>query len=318
VKPGGLPSASFKIKLQLYVACGVYCNTGGHWGNSASQSPLKVKSIPARLIGLSVASLLVTLHSVPAQEEPELEPEPTGTSIIDRSPFIPAGWTPPRSNRKAATRVAQSGNYEFRGVYQLGGKYRFLVSEPKSRDGSWVELDTAYEDYEVKGYDADSMTLTLNIGGRSQELVLADLEANPTPMPVSGQVRQAAPATANGTANKPPQQVRRTVRPSRTTAENTNAQSNDRPPPPQWLQDLRQRVADRRSSGEDNTGQNIAGSIGGSGRQGPPGPPPDFEPPTPPPDFTPPPPPSDLSVPEPPPEIMRQIENSLTGAGTSP
>jgi len=260
---------------------------------------------PAGLIttGLLLAGQLCVIPQAHANED-ELAEEASlsGVSILDRSPFIPPGWTPPRQASKAAQQRERPSAYEFRGMYSLRGEYRFLVSEARSRSGSWVSVGEVNDDFEVRAFDADEETLTLLINNREQTLNLADLEANPTPMPVSG---QPSVAEMKREENKPV--ARRTVRPSGPT------RSKSSPPPPAWLQRLREEAAERRAeargAGSVLPPSNINAS---SGPDFTPGPPPTTAPPTPPPNLTGadlPPPPSQ-PPPPPPPEILEKMREA--------
>jgi hypothetical protein len=139
-------------------------------------------------------------------------------------------------------------------------------------------------------------------------LALAQLEANPTPMPVSGQPAATAPAPSPGDGS-----ARRVVQPP--TRPSSRPSAADTPPPPAWLQKLRQEAAERRGGSPALTGTGVANpAVGPSsvGRNIPA--PPTYAPPTPPPNLTAadiPPPPTGMP-PEPPPEIMDQIRQSLS------
>lgn len=276
----------------------------------------------SRPAGLLAAGAIILAAGSAAWAQSSLEPAPTAPTILARSPFIPPDWTPPQANRAKRVQSQSAPGYEFRGVYQIGGEYRFLVSEARSRSGKWVEKGKAYEGYEVRDYDPQTETLTLFFNDKEADIQLAEVEANPTPMPVSGQatVRSAA----NGRDNKP-RTARRTIRPaSRTGSTDTSREKTAAPPPPAWLQKLREEAAKRRAaaaeqaasggsgSGGSNSGMNASGTPGNAPGFTPP-PPPDFIPPSPPPDFTQPTPPPEGLPPEPPPEILEQIQQSISG-----
>ena len=119
-------------------------------------------------------------------------------TIVDRSPFLPPGFTPPQSAQPSPAQRKTSG-YEFRGVYQIGDDYRFLVSERQSKNGKWVRIGGEYEGYEVRKYDPSTETLVLFFNNSENKLQLAELEANPTPTPVSGQVQPTQTAATKPT-----------------------------------------------------------------------------------------------------------------------
>ena len=247
----------------------------------------------------------------------ESEASPTRPSILERSPFLPPDWSPPTQSRPQNRRQEAASAYEFRGVYMLSGEYRFLVSEPRSRSGKWVQAGKSYEGYEVRDYDPQSETLTLYFNNEEHPIQLASLEANPTPMPVSGQSTRAKAA-----GNKSDRPVRRTIRPATRTSSREGGKA---PPPPPWLQKLREEAAKRReqatregtsgsASASGGTDTNASGSFGDPPNFTPP-PPPNFTPPSPPPDINEidiPPPPTE-PPPEPPQEVLDLIKETWSG-----
>ncbi len=245
-----------------------------------------------------------------AQEGPDTESD--GPTILNRSPFIPPDWEPPQTNRSKSVPKKSSTGYEFRGVYQLGNEYRFLISTPRTHNGKWVALEAEYEDYEVRGYDPSSETLTLYYDSKEEELKLAKMDANPTPMAVSGQVRKATARAKDG-----PGPVRRTIRPTSRKA-STSSSDSSAPPPPAWLKKLREEAAERRSQAGRSGGSGGPGGappagIGPSGNPGSANPPPNYTPPSPPQellDLDIPPPPTGLP-PSPPPDVLQKIQDSL-------
>ena len=275
---------------------------------------------------LSLTALAVMSGPVLAQSNAQESTPENAPSILDRSPFLPPGFEPPRSSTQRRTKKPQPRkNYEFRGVYQLAGEYHFLVSEARSRDGDWVSLRNNKPDLdiEVRDYDPRTQKLTVFANNKVEELTLASVEANPTPMPVTGQ-----PKAESASSQKKDKPTRRTIRPTRRSSSSTSDGSP--PPPPAWLQKLRERAAERRAAAAEGSQPNAGntGSVGSSGSGGvrqqggsssglpePPGPPPSGKPPTPKPDFVPPPPPENLEIPEPPPEVKRRILDSLSQGG---
>lgn len=271
---------------------------------------------------LATLVLAAGASHVLAQAPREVAPSRGAPSILDRSPFLPPGFEPPQSStQRRANQPQQRKNYEFRGVYQLAGEYHFLVSEARSRDGDWVNLGNTKQevDFEVRDYDPQTQTLTLFANNKVEELTLASVEANPTPMPVTGQPNVSTKPKQDG--DKKP--VRRTIRPTRRTQSGSNDGSP--PPPPAWLQKLRERAAERRAAAAaqqgGSGGSTSAGSVtnqggpDGSDLPMPPGNPPTGKPPTPKPDFVPPPPPENLEIPEPPPAVKQRILDSLSKGG---
>jgi hypothetical protein len=226
-------------------------------------------------------------------------------SLLEKSPFLPPNFSPPENRASQRETKATSNTYEFKGVYEIGGSYRFLVKAAQASSGKWVESGKEYEEFAVRGFDPETRTLTLFHNQKEELLELAALEANPTPMPISGQPVTASPTT---TAERT---ERRVVRPS--SRPTTSRPGTNTPPPPAWLQKLRSEAAERRSDPGGPSGGPTSGvNPTGSGSQIPA--PPTYKPPTLPPSLTEsdiPPPPTGLP-PEPPPEIMEQIRQSLS------
>ncbi len=184
---------------------------------------------------------------------PASDGQAEGLSLLSRSPFIHPGWSPPGPSAPPVTPARTGAEYEFRGVYQLGDGYRFLVRDKRSGVGKWVEIGKPSEEYEVRGYDPATLTLTLFANGEETALTLARSEAGPTPVTPTVPVRPPAPVTPvphaapAGTAAAQP--MRRPVRPPGGSI----AEAGDRPaapPPPAWLQKLREEAAARRAQAE--------------------------------------------------------------------
>ncbi|MGC9451573.1 MAG: hypothetical protein ACP5I4_09010 [Oceanipulchritudo sp.] len=190
--------------------------------------------------GVWMCLVLVGLPGIAEEEAPSREP-----TIVARSPFIPPGFSPAGETQRAVAQQGTPGNYEFRGVYQLENKYRFLVRDRRSNNGNWVELGQAHEGYEVRSFNPETSTLILFFNNSENELKLRDLEANPTPMPVS----QAA-TTAARKVEPTPRPTRRVIRPASRTAAVTPPERDTGgtpPPPPAWLQKLREESETRRA-----------------------------------------------------------------------
>lgn len=195
----------------------------------------------------------------------------SAATIVERSPFLPANFSPPseRLNPRPSPAAAQRQDYEFRGVYELDGGYQVLISEAKSRSGRWMPVGGSDETIQIQNYDVQSETVKVLINGEPRELQLASIEANPQPVAVArAQTAATLPqrSTAAARATTGPTPVRRTIRPSSTrvapvTAEVPAAASADdsgtsaAPPPPAWLQELRERAAERREAAAEQQTQ---------------------------------------------------------------
>ena len=198
-----------------------------------------------------LAQLILTLTGLGLPICPGLAQENPGQpSLLKRSPFIPPDFTPGQGGPSVTTSPTAQGNFELRGIYQLGKEYRFLVGPAQAGEGDWVQLGKSYEDYEVRRYDSSSETLTLYYNNEETQITLTRVEANPTPIPVSGQVQPAAAAPAPRPSS--PRITRRAIRPvSRTSG------SGDSSPPP-WLEKLREEAAARRAQAAQSRFDNNA------------------------------------------------------------
>ncbi len=240
---------------------------------------------------LTAAILVLPAHGLAQDQDVEAERESTHP-LAQRSPFLPSDFSPPEDRRPAPQRPNQealSNRYEFRGVYQLDGEYRFLISEKRSRDGKWVAENDSNAPYLVQSYDPKSHAITLNHESQTDQLIMERLSPTPEVMPISG-----APVIED------PEEAARSRRPPtrRRTTDATTTQPSPRrapPPPPQWLIERRkQQQQEREARGE------TSGPSSRPPSSPPPGPPPSGPPSTPPPNFIPGPPPD-----TPPPGIPR-------------
>ena len=178
------------------------------------------------------------------------------TTLLDRSPFVPAGFDPSVQTVTTAPVQSATGGYEFRGVYQIGDRYWFLVSEPASQDGNWIELGKSTEELLARSYDPQTRALTLVSNNTEHTLELASVDANPTPIPVKGLVK-----TTTRTPVTAPTPVRRTIRPTTDGTPPAAAIQPERSqatPPPAWLEKLRAEAAERRARGQQEPGNQAA------------------------------------------------------------
>ena len=130
----------------------------------------------AVMIGRSTIVLLITLtiHSSLFSAD----------SLADKSPFLPPGH-----GEKAAEPVAPvqqqgpiSREIEFRGIIQLGGTYQFSIFNKKDQKGYWLKENVSQNGISVRGYDAASSTVVVNMNGRSERLTMMSATDNPLPV----------------------------------------------------------------------------------------------------------------------------------------
>lgn len=187
--------------------------------------------------GLLVLSvLLFSLLTIPATGEP---------SILARSPFLPPDFQPPSERPKPKRpQPGQQTTFEFRGVYQLSGEYRFLVAESRSGEGDWVALNSASDSLEVRNYDPEAQILTIFANNKEEQLELAQLNPETNPMPVAG-LEKPRNTNQNNQKNTP---RRRVIRPTERKPDVSKEVLESKPTTPAWLKKLRERAAQRREA----------------------------------------------------------------------
>lgn len=125
-------------------------------------------------------------------------------SLIENSPFIPEGWTPPAPPTPSSNlNMGQKAAYELRGIESSGGRQSFYVFDRNANRGFWVAQGDLKPNIMVKRYDAGEQTLTVVINGREEKLSIAKPDMKPvaiktitpttvtaTPTPQAGQPGQ--------------------------------------------------------------------------------------------------------------------------------
>lgn len=154
--------------------------------------------------------------------------------LLERSPFLPDDFNPDaRANARqdAADQNPLGQRVEFRGFYLINGEYRFLIKEKDKPAGRWVRMDDPAADFIVSEFDPVAKSVRLRHGEQEAMIDLVRLDANPTPMAVSG---QPPPGPAPDST-----QVASSTRPSGggEGSRSTNVRRRTPPPPPQWLQE---------------------------------------------------------------------------------
>lgn len=96
----------------------------------------------------------------------------------------------------AAAFAAESAPLTFNGVLTLSNAQHFgLVNDGATRTG-WVKLGDEFDGYTLKSYDAASKTLTLEKGGKTYTVVLADSKFDGSAKTVAGTKATIADAEA--------------------------------------------------------------------------------------------------------------------------
>jgi hypothetical protein len=151
-------------------------------------------------------------------------------SLSDRSPFIPQGFDP---NSKSAGKAAANSNQplEFRGMYQLGDTYYFLVSQRNS-SGKWLPVGEASDGITIKEFQADENKVLVDHNGNPIWLdmsEMAKLTGGPVTQPVRQVARKTTP-TSNATSIRARSSStnRRTIRPSSTRSQSVRSATSSR------------------------------------------------------------------------------------------
>ena len=134
-------------------------------------------------------ALTVTLSSVQSVAADTLE---------SSNPFLPPGYG--KEKVVAPPPVVQSNGpisreVEFRGIMNYGGAYQFSVFNKSENKSYWLYENQSEGGITVRGYDANSRTITVNMNGRSERLTL--MSATDAPLPVVSSVSQPGKASAN-------------------------------------------------------------------------------------------------------------------------
>ncbi|MDB2682239.1 hypothetical protein N9Z14_06560 [Opitutales bacterium] len=119
----------------------------------------------------------------------------TASSLETDSPFLPSGY----SNKKPApvrptpaTNGPLAKQLEFRGVVQMNDTYEFSLFNKKENRGYWIPENGNVSGVSVRNFKLDSMTITVSLNGRTEQLTL--MSATDSPLPVVA-----------STVTKPPQ-----------------------------------------------------------------------------------------------------------------
>lgn len=177
-----------------------------------------------------------------------------GISLLERSPFIPRGWTPPeeRGNRRERPAQTAGGTLEFGGVYELNGVVNVFLSDSRQNKGQWVRVNDPTADIPVLSFDRTALTIRVRRDGKEETIPLAKttdkqlpLHASMSPGAVNRRAQAGPPQPENAATrpNRPPR--RRIVSPSDASNLNAreraaiearrrwnNADPNSRPPTP--------------------------------------------------------------------------------------
>lgn len=142
---------------------------------------------PLPLLALFAAPLLAQTPSAPSLQ-----------NLVQNSPFgsaVPVGQA-----------GAAAGPLEFRGTFVDRGERFFSILDTASRRAEWVGLKDSGQAFQVKSYDPDSETVTLDYQGRSLSLKLRTARVTAMAMPpptAAGPQQGIAPGGPNAASVTP-------------------------------------------------------------------------------------------------------------------
>lgn len=164
------------------------------------------------------------------------------SGLIERSPFLPADIPPAEEKAPLQERRNQnplSQQFEFRGFYQINGKYRFLVKEKSKPTGYWIEIEDPDAEYIIRQFNPSDSSILLAYNGQEETIPLNQLASSSTPIPVSGQLPRTIPGqkVASTPSAGPPNApiIVGAASTSDTTGGASNVRRRTPPPPPDWI-----------------------------------------------------------------------------------
>ena len=134
---------------------------------------------------LRTLTLTLTLSSVATLSAATLE---------SKNPFLPAGYGE-KSSEPPIPVVQNDGpiarELEFRGLAELRGIKQFSIFNKSEQRSYWLKENEMEDGIVVRGYDANSRSITITKSGRSERLNI--MSATQAPLPVASSVTIAAP-----------------------------------------------------------------------------------------------------------------------------
>jgi len=127
--------------------------------------------------------LLLALLTAPALAQQA--PAPSLQNLLSNPPFGVATAGP--GAPAAATPL------EFRGTFVDRGERFFSLADPSTKKAAWVTLNESGHPFLVKGYDAESETVTVDFQGRSLSLKLRAAKIAAMALPPPQQAQPAMP-----------------------------------------------------------------------------------------------------------------------------
>lgn len=150
----------------------------------------------------------------------------SSSSIVTKSPFLPPGFTPPGGRGSTAAAPASSGQFQFKGVYQLRGEYYFNLYNVREKKGSWLRKGENRDGQpRVINYQREADVLVVEAGGKQLSLDLIETSDRPIPLPNPAPTARKVTPVKKPQTNTPGTSTttrRRVIRPStRTTRQAT-------------------------------------------------------------------------------------------------
>jgi len=145
-----------------------------------SQSPLSA-TIKILLVVASYGILQLTLNA---------------SNLETDSPFLPSGYSkkkPAPVRPTPATNGPLSRELEFRGVVQMNDTYEFSLFNKKENRGYWIPENGNVSGVSVRNFKLDSMTITVSLNGRTEQLTLMSATDSPLPVATSTVTKPAQP-----------------------------------------------------------------------------------------------------------------------------
>ena len=167
------------------------------------------------LAGLAVLMGAVSLHAV--------------EDLVERSPFIPEGWSPPQPPRPRETPPPPAqpqvlDSIEFRGMTKWQGEYMFSLFDPTERRSFWLGVNQSDSGFTVTEFNERDETVVVRHENRTRTVGLRESQV------------QAIPETAEASA-RPAQTTRRP------SSQQQQAQS-----PEERMQQLAEEIRRRRAA----------------------------------------------------------------------
>ncbi|CAA6690604.1 MULTISPECIES: hypothetical protein [unclassified Lentimonas] len=102
------------------------------------------------------------------------------------SPFLPPGYNnkkpePPKPVKQVNGPLSRE--LEFRGVVQLEGVYQFSLFQKSENRGYWIAENGSENGISVRDFKIKTMTITVTLNGRAEQLTL--MTATDSPLPVA-------------------------------------------------------------------------------------------------------------------------------------